>query len=217
MKDLFLKIPEEKRQRIYEKTILQFAKYGYESTTTSSIAKSVNISVGSLFQYFDNKEDIYISVAKYYALLTKQNFDEIMEHDETFIIKVEKIIKRIFKNSRENPEYIKFYYDMSSPNKYHIMQQTAQEIESYALSIYVKLIEKAKSEGLIPNDGDTNFYSYILDNLFIMLQYSYTCGYHKERLKIFLGEDIFNNDELMIERIIKFIYDAFNINHLPQK
>jgi len=59
MKELFLKISEEKRQRIYDAAIHEFLKNGYDNANTNRIAKNANISIGSLFKYFENKEDIF--------------------------------------------------------------------------------------------------------------------------------------------------------------
>ena len=38
-----------------------------------------------------------------------------------------------------------------------------------------------------------------------MLQFSYACSITKERMKIFVGDDVFNNDELVASQLMKFI------------
>jgi AcrR family transcriptional regulator len=55
------KIPQQKRSRERVDLILDtaeslFAKFGYENTTTNAIAEEAKVSIGSLYQFFPNKE-----------------------------------------------------------------------------------------------------------------------------------------------------------------
>jgi len=65
MTEIFLRIPEEKQLRVLQAAIDEFAEYGYEHTNTNRIAKAADISVGSLFKYFDSKEDLFITTVKH--------------------------------------------------------------------------------------------------------------------------------------------------------
>ena len=61
-KPTFDNIPEEKRQRILKVATNEFASYGFENTSIERIAKKADISVGSIYRYFDSKEDMFITV-----------------------------------------------------------------------------------------------------------------------------------------------------------
>mgnify|MGYP000589678228 CR=1 FL=1 len=61
------KVPRQKRSRalvdsLVEAATLVIAEEGLESATTVRIAERAGVSVGSLYQYFDRKEDIYEAV-----------------------------------------------------------------------------------------------------------------------------------------------------------
>jgi AcrR family transcriptional regulator len=63
------KAPKQKRskerfQKILEITFETIAEIGYENTTTDLIASRSGISVGSLYQFFPNKETIIFAVAE---------------------------------------------------------------------------------------------------------------------------------------------------------
>jgi AcrR family transcriptional regulator len=60
-KEAFDKIPEEKRKRILDVATTEFADYGFENTSIQQIAKKAEISVGSVYKYFENKEELLIS------------------------------------------------------------------------------------------------------------------------------------------------------------
>ena len=58
------KIPKQERSRllvesIIDATAIVIAKHGLAAVTTARITDEVGISIGSLYQYFDNKEDLY--------------------------------------------------------------------------------------------------------------------------------------------------------------
>lgn len=52
----FLK--EEIRKRIIKSAIKEFSEKGYDRSSIKSIAKGADISVGNLYRYFENKEDL---------------------------------------------------------------------------------------------------------------------------------------------------------------
>ncbi|MBQ8967792.1 TetR/AcrR family transcriptional regulator [Ruminococcus sp.] len=58
-KKVFLELEEAKRQRVINAALEEFALYDYENSSTNRIVKSCGISKGSLFKYFENKEDLY--------------------------------------------------------------------------------------------------------------------------------------------------------------
>lgn len=59
---VFFDLPEEKRQTILNAAISEFAEFGYRSASTNAIVKKSEISKGSLFKYFENKEDLYFYI-----------------------------------------------------------------------------------------------------------------------------------------------------------
>jgi AcrR family transcriptional regulator len=50
---------EIRRDELCEKALKAFARYGYKKTTLDDIAKEANVSKGTIYNYFKNKEDVY--------------------------------------------------------------------------------------------------------------------------------------------------------------
>ena len=67
-KNTFLELDQDKRERIIEVALNEFAAYGYENSSTNRIVKECGISKGSLFKYFENKEDLYFYLIETVAL-----------------------------------------------------------------------------------------------------------------------------------------------------
>jgi AcrR family transcriptional regulator len=59
-KDTFFNLPEEKRQKIIRAAIDQFAELHYDNVTVGRIVQLAGIPKGSFYQYFENKDDLYI-------------------------------------------------------------------------------------------------------------------------------------------------------------
>ena len=59
-KTTFFNLPEEKRRLILDLSIEEFAERDYKSASISNIVARAGIAKGSLYQYFDDKHDLYL-------------------------------------------------------------------------------------------------------------------------------------------------------------
>ena len=59
-KQTFLNLPEEKRNTIINAAIEEFAEYGLENASTNRIVANSGISKGSFYQYFKDKQDVFM-------------------------------------------------------------------------------------------------------------------------------------------------------------
>lgn len=57
--EVFFNLNEEKKERIINAAMMEFATCGYENSSTNRIVKECRISKGSLFKYFKSKEELY--------------------------------------------------------------------------------------------------------------------------------------------------------------
>src|SRR5215216_4860603 len=59
-KQTFLNLPSEKRETIMNAAIDEFAEYGLENASTNRIVKNSGIAKGSFYQYFEDKQDVFM-------------------------------------------------------------------------------------------------------------------------------------------------------------
>lgn len=207
-KPTFDNLPEEKRHRILEVATKEFAKKGYHDASISNIASKSGISVGAVYKYFDNKQDLFLTIADHSIDRMEQLLLGLAEADEDVIIKVEKILREIISASRENGVLVKLYNGMTAINDKKLAKQFAVEMESMTARIYIEAIIEGQKNGEIRKDIDPQVAALLIDNLFMNLQFSYAGDYYEERFKIFCGEDVHQRDEFIIEQILKFIKSA---------
>lgn len=210
--DSFLKISEEKRNNILQVAISEFSDHGLESANINVIAKKSGISIGSMYSYFKSKEDLYSLAACHAVETLKSVLDNIMKEDDDLLVIIEKIIRAIQHHSRININLTKLYNQMTVGNRTDLTFQIVSEVENVSASLYTSIIEKAQKEKLIRSDADPKLFAFFLDNLFVSLQFSYSCSYYIERFKIYAGNDIFDKDEEVAAQLIQFIKSAFLIS-----
>jgi TetR/AcrR family transcriptional regulator len=61
LKELYKQIPVEKREKILQAAIREFAERGYENASTNKIIQEAAISKGLLFHYFGNKKYLFLA------------------------------------------------------------------------------------------------------------------------------------------------------------
>ncbi len=207
-KATFDNISKEKRERIINAATMEFALKGFENANINSIAKKADVSVGSLYKYFENKQDMFLTIIHYSIATMEDMLNELLESDEDILLKVEHIIRTIQNYSKQNPLIVKLYNVMTSENNPRFASQFAFEMESMTARIYRTAIERGKKTGDVREDIDSAFAAYLLDNIFMNLQFSYACDYYRERLKIYTGNDTPEKDDFVVEQCLKFIKSA---------
>ena len=208
-KELFDKIPEAKRKRILDAATDEFATYGFENTSIQQIAKRAEISVGSVYKYFENKEELFAMVVKENLSLLEELLLHHSSSDEDIMIKAESVLKELLKFSKKHPQLIKLYCAITTGSNVEFSRMLAERIASISAKIYTDVIKKAQQTGDVRSDVDPRVFAFLLDNIFTMLQFSISCDYYKERLKVYIGENEEIQDELLVKQTLKFIKAAF--------
>ena len=208
-KKTFDNIPEEKRKRILLCATREFAAKGYENANISEIAKASGISVGAVYKYFENKQDLFLTVVHHGIERIDTVLRNLLEEDVDVLIKVERIIRELQDFSKTQGVLIRLYNEITGETDDNLARQLAEAMEGVSASVYRSAIEQGKKTGEIREDLDAGMAAFMLDNLFMSLQFSYSCEYYSERFKIFTDEDILERDDFVVAQMLKFIKSAF--------
>ena len=208
-KKTFENIPEEKRRRILAAAIGEFANKGFDNANINVIASKAGVSVGSLYKYFNTKQDLFLTAVHHGISILEETLGPLSQADMDVRDKLELIIRTVQTTSRQLEDLIKLYNEMTSENNAELVRLISQDMETVSAAVYTQVIAQAQQEGLIRRDVDPRMFAFLLDNLFTNLQFSYACGYYQERFKIYAGEDILSRDDFVVEQMLKFIEGAF--------
>jgi AcrR family transcriptional regulator len=88
----------EKRNRIIEKGFELMCENGYYNTTIPDIAKNADVSVGIIYQYFNDKKDIFIEGVKNYSNNIMYPMINILETREIKIKDLKSVIESMIDN-----------------------------------------------------------------------------------------------------------------------
>lgn len=206
--DAFHKISKEKQNIILEAALSEFAQFGFSEANINKIAERASVSVGSIYKYFNDKKNLYLTIINYTVDTLNEILNQIIDDNQDLFVTIEKIIAAIQKYSKVNVNFNKLYNEMTTENNSEFAWKTAAEIEGVTAKLYADLIRNAQQQGVVKKEIDPRYFAFFMDNMFILLQFSYSCDYYKERLKMFVGDNAFDDDALLRDQLIKFIKGA---------
>lgn len=204
-KDTFEKTTAERRQRVIDVAISEFASRGYSATNINDIAKKAGISIGAMYSYFASKEDLFLAIVNTAFTLLESVLTQTRAKQECAI----QVFKDLLKASREYalryPELNQIYLDLTTQGLSEMASRFSNKLESVTVRLYRDVIRQAKKDGQVSHDINEDAAAFFIDNFFVMYQFSFSVDYYKERLKIFLGEDKCRDFADLEESIIEFV------------
>jgi len=224
-KPAFLKSDEERKKVILETGINEFATLGLEEANINVIAKKAGVSVGLLYKYFATKEDFFLTCVEEAVKTLEEIVSEVVTSNDKILVRAEKLIRTIQKTSGADSKYVKLYNEITKISNEKELSKDVSEsakllanrVEGVSAKAYSDFIAKAQKDGDIRNDCDPKMFAFFFDSVLMTLQFSYTCDYYRERMKIFCGEDIFENDEKVVDELLKFFESAFTFSRSDLK
>ena len=85
----------EKRNKIIEKGFELICEQGYHNISTPDIAKAANVSTGIIYQYFNDKKDIFIEGVKNYSQGIMYPMIDLLNENNLTNISIEDIISNL--------------------------------------------------------------------------------------------------------------------------
>jgi AcrR family transcriptional regulator len=103
-KDTWWNLPEDKRRRITRAALAEFGTRGFSTGSLNVIAREAGIAKGSLFQYFDDKLDLFVTVCEAAAASTKAAALEGVDLEEApYFDSVRVLVANWLRFFRKNP------------------------------------------------------------------------------------------------------------------
>jgi TetR/AcrR family transcriptional regulator, repressor of fatR-cypB operon len=105
---------DERKQQRQETILLEalklFTERGYFNTSVSDIQSASNLSVGTLYNYFKNKEAIAITLFSNIENCLYENLCEIDRKHNTVYDRYKAIIQHLFETAERNPESMQYLF-----------------------------------------------------------------------------------------------------------
>jgi TetR/AcrR family transcriptional regulator len=205
---MYKKLDDEILNTILETGIDEFAANGLDRANINVIAKKSGVSVGVIYKYYKDKNSFFLACVRHSLKLLEQVLNDAFLDDADVMTCIRRIVYALLEHSRKHKNYNVMYNEITSGSCKQYATVLANEIESRTAPVYEQLMEKAKRLTVAEIKVNSRMLAFFFDNLLMMLQFSYSCDYYRERMKIYCGENIFDNDKKIAEEFIKFLGSA---------
>ena len=203
---MYKKLDDEILNNILESGIDEFVDRGFSGANMRGIAQRAGVSVGAIYKYFSDKDSFFRACLDHSLQLLDNVLAEAVKEEDDFDSCIRNIVYALVRHSQQHSNYNAMYNEITAGGCRVYAAEFAKEIETRSAQVYSRLIAKAQAQGRISKDADSGVLAFFFDNLLMMLQFSFSCEYYRERMKIFCGESADKED--IAEYMISFIEKA---------
>jgi TetR/AcrR family fatty acid metabolism transcriptional regulator len=145
---------ESKKRLILKVATEVFAEKGFHETTIAQIAQKAKIAEGSIYHYFQNKEDLLFSIPEERMEKFLAGLHESLEGIEGAIAKIRKLIWYHLNFYEKNKDYVLILLQNIRQNPRFNSTRAYSLIRDFG-KLTAQLIEEGKREGAIRTNVDS--------------------------------------------------------------
>ncbi len=164
----YFNLDPEKQRRIFAAAVEEFSTRRFSEASINQIVKNAGIPRGSFYQYFENKEDLYLYMITEIGKEKMQRFEQarVFDTEADFFTIYMELYRIGLAWAKTKPEYNRIFLLMELDDSEFIAKLRKLSAEGFA--IMKDLLERDKKRGLIRADVDTDL---VIDILYdLMLQ-----------------------------------------------
>jgi TetR/AcrR family transcriptional regulator len=210
-KETFLQLPLDKKERILKAAAGIFAERGFAGTDVAQIAARAGVAKGSLYNYFESKEDLYLYVCRDGIERSRAAvYNEILPDWDIFR-QIEHIFRHGVSFVLSHPEYIRLYLNVSSAGMERFAEKLTLDVEKHTADYLKELIRRGISRGTVRQDIDVNLTAFLINSLYIVFVVSLISHHFRIRMKEYLGIEGALNEHTIegsLKGVLEMIYDV---------
>ena len=159
----FFNLPFEKRDKLINCALDEFAENDYQSASVSKIVQRAGIAKGSLYQYFKDKSDLYFFLLESGTQAKKEIMAACMQDctDKPFFEVLQTLFEALGQFEIRHPKLARIGYRAAngkSPLPEGLMAQSKQTTRQF----FADLLKKGISRGEIRADLNVDMAAYLL-------------------------------------------------------
>ena len=204
---MYKKLDETALEAILEAGIEEFARCGFQPASIADVAKKAGVSVGVIYKYYNDKETFFLACVRHSLDLLDQTLQEVIAAGGSMEDRVRRLITALITQSRQHASYNAMYNEITAGSCRKFAPVLAREIEQKTAALYTAL-SAAQQRGEITAAIAPELFAFFFDNLLMMLQFSCSCEYYRERMEIFCGKDAAQDDRTLADALTRFLLGA---------
>ena len=208
---MYKKLDDTSLNRLLEAGIDEFAEHGLDKTVMSSIAGRAGMSVGVIYKYFEDKDAFFLACVDYSLELLRQTMESVILNENDLRKCLRELVADLIRAAGEHRNYYRMYHEITSGSCGKYAAELAAKIEGMSAKVYTELLSKAEAQGRVAIKGDPRLFAFFFDNLLMMLQFSFSCDYYYERMKIYCGAENASDPQAVGEAFVDFMGTALGL------
>lgn len=192
----------EKKDLIIESARKIFEKFGYSKASMDDIAKEAGLGKGTIYYYFESKEDIFLELLQQMEEVLSQEIEQLIHSKPNFIEKFKTFIEEPIKYLIRYSPVLLEVFSNQSPNFLKKIQKFRDKCRNETKHELIELLKTGVSEGVIREDMNFDQLSETILSWFLFGDEFRWMEYSTEKLnKLFKDLEIFA--EVILFGIIK--------------
>ena len=162
---MFLKLDEEKRERVLSAAINEFADKNYNNASMNVVVKAAGISKGALFKYFRSKAGLFGFVYKIALGRVKDYLRQVRDESEEadFFTRLEKVMFAGLDFIHAHPGLAAIYYRIVFTGDSPFKREIVEEVHRESLAFIESLIQKGIERGELRSDLDPELSAFMVE------------------------------------------------------
>ncbi len=185
-KATFSKIAPEKRRRVLRQAARLFAERGYAATDMAELAERCGVAKGSIYNYFESKEDLYYYVCLDGLERSRRAVYGEGEPTRDIYQLVQQIFERGMVFAEDHPEYVALYLGVAAGPAGPLADEISLQVEQFTAELLKQTIRRGMAEGIVRRDLDVNLAAFLINSLYIIFVSSLVSRHFKLRMKQYL-------------------------------
>lgn len=154
-KETFSNLGEDKQEKVMRAAIHEFLAKGFEKGNVGDIAKEAEVAKGSIYQYFENKKELFLySVSWSIGLLMKKysSFIATKEKQKSIFDFFSQSSNEMWYQLRDEREMAIFLQDVFMGKYGSVKDESLEYMLKSADDFIISLIREGQTNGTIRND-----------------------------------------------------------------
>jgi AcrR family transcriptional regulator len=170
-KDTFFNLSEEKRALICQAAIGEFAAHSFGQASVNRIVARSGIAKGSFYQYFENKNDLFLYLVQLIADEKLNYLAPVLRNPDQhgFFTLLRESSRSGIQFAIEHPQYAEISRRLLASKGTPIYREVTEQTTPSGLEFFQTLLENAVVKGEVRAGIDCGMLAYIISSMYTLL------------------------------------------------
>ncbi|MFZ5774553.1 MAG: TetR/AcrR family transcriptional regulator [Thermodesulfobacteriota bacterium] len=146
----FVNLPRDRQESLLRAAVAEFAEQGFQRASVNNIVRTLGIAKGSLYQYFDNKEALFLHVFDHFSDTVKQQVRQaVSAADPNLFQAIRAVLLAGIEFIDRHPDYFRLYLRVLTESGTPRREELLARVHLFSRDYFSPLCEAARVAGLL--------------------------------------------------------------------